>query len=291
MLLVAENIPATSEMVPLIGVYLTTTMALTSTSIILTVFVLHLHHAGPFAPNLSKSFYYFMTRRIAYLIGMSHTVKRYEANTNTSKVKKTKYTDSDKIANERRKSSIKSTLYSCEHDLDSLKYELKNYEEKDNWNSYCFCCCCFKSNNKRKKNYSAFNENLKFQNDKLAHQDVEFHIDESVNINRRDEIAPIKTRNNNIEKLKSIKSLNQDHDSFKLAKTYYTPNSSSFNDKDNSSPRNTQQEDFSSLPNTCCKCIKPIQIYKKKYIESLDIFSNSLKSYLAKQESDNLKES
>ncbi|XP_046574361.1 neuronal acetylcholine receptor subunit alpha-10-like isoform X1 [Haliotis rubra] len=47
MLLIAENMPATSEFVPLIGIYLTVTMAMTSLSIILTVFVLQLHHVGP----------------------------------------------------------------------------------------------------------------------------------------------------------------------------------------------------------------------------------------------------
>ncbi|XP_050402297.1 neuronal acetylcholine receptor subunit alpha-10 isoform X2 [Patella vulgata] len=47
MLLIAESMPATSEFVPLIGIYLTVTMAMTSMSIILTVFVLQLHHVGP----------------------------------------------------------------------------------------------------------------------------------------------------------------------------------------------------------------------------------------------------
>ncbi|XP_052281224.1 neuronal acetylcholine receptor subunit alpha-3-like [Dreissena polymorpha] len=47
MLLIAENMPATSEFVPLIGIYLTVTMGMTSLSIILTVFVLQLHYVGP----------------------------------------------------------------------------------------------------------------------------------------------------------------------------------------------------------------------------------------------------
>ncbi|XP_060068850.1 acetylcholine receptor subunit alpha-1-A-like [Ylistrum balloti] len=47
MLLIAENMPATSEFVPLIGIYLTVTMGMTSLSIILVVFVLQLHHVGP----------------------------------------------------------------------------------------------------------------------------------------------------------------------------------------------------------------------------------------------------
>ncbi|RUS75096.1 hypothetical protein EGW08_017150 [Elysia chlorotica] len=47
MLLIAESMPATSEFVPLMGIYLTITMGMTSMSIILTVFVLQLHHVGP----------------------------------------------------------------------------------------------------------------------------------------------------------------------------------------------------------------------------------------------------
>ncbi|XP_052283564.1 neuronal acetylcholine receptor subunit alpha-10-like [Dreissena polymorpha] len=47
MLAVAENLPETSEFVPLISIYLTIVMALTSMSVIMTVFVLNLHHRGP----------------------------------------------------------------------------------------------------------------------------------------------------------------------------------------------------------------------------------------------------
>ncbi|XP_052792185.1 acetylcholine receptor subunit alpha-1-A-like [Mya arenaria] len=47
MLAVAENLPETSEFVPLISIYLTIVMGLTSMSVIMTVFVLNLHHRGP----------------------------------------------------------------------------------------------------------------------------------------------------------------------------------------------------------------------------------------------------
>ncbi|ELU10286.1 hypothetical protein CAPTEDRAFT_201263 [Capitella teleta] len=46
MLLIAENMPATSEFVPLIGLYLTVIMAMTSASVVFSVFVLHIHHKG-----------------------------------------------------------------------------------------------------------------------------------------------------------------------------------------------------------------------------------------------------
>ncbi len=79
MLLIAENIPATSEMVPLIGIYLTASMSLTSLSIILTVLVLQFHHSGQFAPEMPKNLYDFMTKKVAAFICMSDTVRRYEA--------------------------------------------------------------------------------------------------------------------------------------------------------------------------------------------------------------------
>ncbi|XP_033749116.1 LOW QUALITY PROTEIN: neuronal acetylcholine receptor subunit alpha-10-like [Pecten maximus] len=47
MLAVAENLPETSEFVPLISIYLTIVMTLTSLSVMMTVFVLNLHHRGP----------------------------------------------------------------------------------------------------------------------------------------------------------------------------------------------------------------------------------------------------
>ena len=81
MLLIAENIPATSETVPLIVIYLTTTMSLTSISIILTVLLSRLHNASNYVPVMSRSFYHFMTRKAAFMVGMSDTVKRYEHQT------------------------------------------------------------------------------------------------------------------------------------------------------------------------------------------------------------------
>lgn len=96
MLLIAENIPATSETVPLIVIYLTTTMSLTSISIILTVLLSRLHNASNYAPVMSRTFYNFMTRKAAFMVGMSDTVKRYENQTkmyNNKVLKKKKLQD------------------------------------------------------------------------------------------------------------------------------------------------------------------------------------------------------
>ncbi len=78
MLLVAENIPATSETVPLIVIYLTTNMSLTSLSIILTVIVLQIHQSTIFDPEIPTWLYKFMTRKVAKYAGMLPLVKRLE---------------------------------------------------------------------------------------------------------------------------------------------------------------------------------------------------------------------
>ena len=77
MLLIAESMPATSEMVPLIEIYLTIVMALTSLSIALTVYVLQLHHSGPVVIPIPHSFKYSLVRHIAPLIGMKKIVQLY----------------------------------------------------------------------------------------------------------------------------------------------------------------------------------------------------------------------
>ncbi|CAH8634762.1 unnamed protein product, partial [Schistosoma rodhaini] len=81
MLLIAENMPATSEFVPLIGVYLTVTMTMTSLSIILTVLVLHLHHTGSnrqAIPKFIRKIFFDFIARILCL----NIVNRYETKRN-----------------------------------------------------------------------------------------------------------------------------------------------------------------------------------------------------------------
>lgn len=87
MLLIAENIPATSETVPLIVIYLTTVMSLTSISIILTVLISRLHHANNESLEISRRTYGFMTKKVAIIVGMSNTVKRYEEQMSLSLLK------------------------------------------------------------------------------------------------------------------------------------------------------------------------------------------------------------
>uniref|UniRef100_A0A1I8JSE8 Neur_chan_LBD domain-containing protein n=1 Tax=Macrostomum lignano TaxID=282301 RepID=A0A1I8JSE8_9PLAT len=77
MLLIAENMPATSEFVPLIGIYLTVTMSTTSLSIVLTVFVLHLHHIGPNDKPVPPRLKHFFFNLAARMLCMS-SVTRYQ---------------------------------------------------------------------------------------------------------------------------------------------------------------------------------------------------------------------
>ena len=77
MLLIAESMPATSEMVPLIEIYLTAVMALTSLSIVLTVYVLQLHHSGPVVTAVPRGFKYSLVRYVAPVVGMRKIVEIY----------------------------------------------------------------------------------------------------------------------------------------------------------------------------------------------------------------------
>lgn len=47
MLAIAEKMPETSESIPLLGIYLTAVMAITSISVVMTVIVLNFHYRGP----------------------------------------------------------------------------------------------------------------------------------------------------------------------------------------------------------------------------------------------------
>jgi hypothetical protein len=114
-------------MVPLIGIYLTTTMSLTSTSIVLTVLVLHLHHAGQFAPTLPRKFYYIMTKNVAFYVGMSSTVKRYES-----------IEPSEKKNLNNKNEIIKSAILNCNDEVLSLKNNL-NIIKEDKMKKNCRC--------------------------------------------------------------------------------------------------------------------------------------------------------
>ncbi|XP_059169119.1 neuronal acetylcholine receptor subunit alpha-10-like isoform X2 [Physella acuta] len=67
MLLIAENMPATSNFVPLIGMYLTTVMGITSVSVMLAVLVSNISHCGQYDTPVPK-FVRWMTIILAKLM-------------------------------------------------------------------------------------------------------------------------------------------------------------------------------------------------------------------------------
>ena len=135
-------------MVPLIGIYLTVVMSLTSMSIILTVVVLQLHHAGQFAPIIPHNFYDFMTKKVAKFIGMSKTVSRYEANRSIIDKKKRNSSVNNPIKNNH-------LLEDIENDLNSMKYDFKkaNDDELADSGGFCNYLCCCKPNKDNVKMY------------------------------------------------------------------------------------------------------------------------------------------
>jgi hypothetical protein len=76
-MLIYESIPPSST-VPLIVIYLTGVMSLTTISIIFTVILSRIHWASFYSPMMSRKFYLFMTRKIASVLGMTSIVERYE---------------------------------------------------------------------------------------------------------------------------------------------------------------------------------------------------------------------
>ena len=136
MLLIAENIPATSEMVPLIGIYLTITMSLASVSIILTVFVLQLHHANEFSIEVPSALYSFLTKKIANMVGFTDKVKSLE----------TQY----KLINN--------------DSVPKLKTQNKDDENVRLCFSSCFCRCCFDSTNKISNKKHIISESIENEN-------------------------------------------------------------------------------------------------------------------------------
>ncbi|CAG5130935.1 unnamed protein product, partial [Candidula unifasciata] len=84
MLLVAENMPPTSEYIPLIGIYLTVIMAMSALSVALSVFVLNCHHRGTNLhrpPKVVKMLSLFVAR--CFCVRLTYLNSNYNANNNS----------------------------------------------------------------------------------------------------------------------------------------------------------------------------------------------------------------
>ncbi|XP_052822185.1 acetylcholine receptor subunit alpha-type acr-16 [Octopus bimaculoides] len=99
MLLIAENMPATSNFVPLIGIYLTVIMALTSLSVILAVIVSNINNRGFHQKKLPSCVLTFITltsKLVCYKLEYIHKVKYEEIKSSSFQVvvkrNKKKYT-------------------------------------------------------------------------------------------------------------------------------------------------------------------------------------------------------
>ncbi|XP_018016609.2 neuronal acetylcholine receptor subunit alpha-5-like [Hyalella azteca] len=79
MLAIAEKMPETSESIPLIGIYLTAVMTITSISIIMTVIVLNCHYRGPIQKEVSP-----WMRRIFLDSGLVEKCRSFTRNSHTS---------------------------------------------------------------------------------------------------------------------------------------------------------------------------------------------------------------
>ena len=220
MLLIAENIPATSETVPLIGIYLTAVMSLTSLSIILTVVVLQFHHSGNFAPEMPKGLYKLVTIKLANLVCMSDTVKRFEASKITTSSDITESSKNNNTANSMKvdltKDNLKTTLIECQNNFNLLNYDLGNFNKfktcnliihnnfllnlkkgntlkKKNEKENLFClpciCCCFKS--------TEHSENKITNSQTLENRNIDSEIRFIRNNYKKNAIASFTTKENN----------------------------------------------------------------------------------------------
>lgn len=296
MLLIAENIPATSEMVPLIGIYLTVTMSLTSMSIVLTVVVLQLHHAGPFSPVLSRSFYNFMTQKVAYVVCMTDTVRRHETNKLKHEIER----------NSMRKSKIKENnldkiLSRNQKDINEIKSKLDlNLRKSFNRNDACSCCRLKASgqtsNIQVEINLDSDSQTPGNENEKHCFLDKnQDQIKRSMTADVYEDLFEISrsrclTLNQQFFNSQNCQTSTENVSSIKTAPLKSFTYSSAH--KVNYSPRH---ETSISTPET--PCMKQCKCYlysnrnkrgqhEKDLIETVEIFSKNLKEYLSRQDQD-----
>ncbi|CAF0749300.1 unnamed protein product [Brachionus calyciflorus] len=253
MLLIAENIPATSEMVPLIGIYLTVIMSLTSMSIILTVIVLHLHHSGPFPPKMPNKFYNFMTKKVAYWVCMNGTVLLYERN---------------------RKKSNRNLEKEDNENITSVNIKSNEKKKRVNRN---VCCCC-KTNDEIHNFSNSKSGIILLENGRLENL-YETKLNELNNKKVKNKLLNSKQKANSTDSDDYFEIIKNRFDSKELQKTK-SPLIKISTDKLNDQNQNMYK----------CKCnlcqTKELNNKKRKYkkdlIETIELFSNNLKDYLSK---------
>ncbi|CAD5125518.1 DgyrCDS13725 [Dimorphilus gyrociliatus] len=124
---VAGNIPKTSDHIPLLGVYLTATMAITTLSMILTVFVLNLHYVTekPLSPFVKR----LMLVYVARMLGMCSIENKPSINGKFRKRRMSVDFESNNLVTKSRQVSSKVSERIALHSKSSTSYE--KYEEND----------------------------------------------------------------------------------------------------------------------------------------------------------------
>ncbi|ESO03736.1 hypothetical protein HELRODRAFT_173437 [Helobdella robusta] len=142
---VAGNIPKTSDNIPLLVVYLTCTLAITTMSMVLTVLVLNLYGIAdrPVPPWMKKLFLV----HLASFLGMFQTASTYKAQllesstatTNKSSVASTTTASSSKRTNGRKRNAQNKSHHQWgqnQEELDTLSVSLEdngNQQQKQQW--------------------------------------------------------------------------------------------------------------------------------------------------------------
>ncbi|GFQ94997.1 neuronal acetylcholine receptor subunit alpha-6 [Trichonephila clavata] len=83
MLAIAEKMPETSESIPLLGIYLTVVMAITSISVVVTVVVLNFHYRGPSRKEVPPYLRELILQRFASCSCYKSSIKKGKRTANT----------------------------------------------------------------------------------------------------------------------------------------------------------------------------------------------------------------
>ncbi|CAF1197274.1 unnamed protein product [Rotaria magnacalcarata] len=112
MLAIAESMPETSEHIPLISLYLTAVMAMTSVSVMMTVLVLNLHYRGPKKNEIPFWLQQLLSLSIANVVRTISRSKRLKLYKNREIRLRASFHDSNRNLNTRTRPSANGVLLS-----------------------------------------------------------------------------------------------------------------------------------------------------------------------------------
>ncbi|CAF0965198.1 unnamed protein product [Rotaria sordida] len=113
MLAIAESMPETSEHIPLISLYLTAVMAMTSVSVMMTVLVLNLHYRGPKKNEIPFWLQQLLSISLANVVRTMRRTKRFKIHRNKGELRpRISFPDKNKIQNTTDCSAVNGILLS-----------------------------------------------------------------------------------------------------------------------------------------------------------------------------------